>query len=335
MGILRGVQQTITGCVLDVDHDSATEHPQFLVSRGQIGEAVHVAMGDANHHCYESSFVVENGSSTDSIDVEMRKDDGSLVAQRTIMVEDRAPQVQLFFEDESNSTIDRIVDNDDEFIRIVVHDEDDLVNAYLGDVEIDWPGYGLQVLSVEGFVNEGEIKMRLQPPLGLLEAGEVNVLVVLQDSRGVETSATASIPLILNAPQIVSMIPCNEQGTIEELMFGHPAVLGAVIESDRPLENIQLSLRQLGWSVSAPQIQQPDWALSNDGCLQATGDDVYWFRLQLDGSFASDGGSIQLVVSTIDGYPASMQIPMVFRHAPPIVNGTAVSYTHLTLPTKA
>ena len=95
------------------------------------------------------------------------------------MVEDRAPQVQLFFENESNSTIDRIVDNDDEYIRIVVQDEDDLVNAYLGDVEIDWPGYGLQVLSVEGFVNEGEIQMRLQPPLGLLEAGEVNVLVVL------------------------------------------------------------------------------------------------------------------------------------------------------------
>ena len=322
MGILRGVQQTITGCVLDVDHDSVTERPQFLVSRGQIGEVVYVAMGDANHHCYEASYVVENGSSTDSIDVEMRKDDGSLVAQRSIMVEDRAPQVQLFFENESNSTIDRIVDNDDEYIRIVVQDEDDLVNAYLGDVEIDWPGYGLQVLSVEGFVNEGEIQMRLQPPLGLLEAGEVNVLVVLQDSRGVETSATASIPLILNAPQIVSMIPCNEQGTLEELMFGHPAVLGAVIESDRPLENIQLSLRQLGWSVSAPQIQQPDWAASNDGCLQATGDDVYWFRLQLDGSFASDEGSIQLVVSTIDGYPASMQIPMVFRHAPPIVNGT-------------
>ena len=194
MGILRGVQQTITGCVLDVDHDSVTERPQFLVSRGQIGEVVYVAMGDANHHCYEASYVVENGSSTDSIDVEMRKDDGSLVAQRTIMVEDRAPQVQLFFENESNSTIDRIVDNDDEYIRIVVQDEDDLVNAYLGDVEIDWPGYGLQVLSVEGFVNEGEIQMRLQPPLGLLEAGEVNVLIVLQDSRGVETTATASIP---------------------------------------------------------------------------------------------------------------------------------------------
>ena len=44
MGILRGVPQTITGCVLDVDHDSATEHPQFLVSRGQIGEAVHLSL---------------------------------------------------------------------------------------------------------------------------------------------------------------------------------------------------------------------------------------------------------------------------------------------------
>ena len=68
------------------------------------------------------------------------------------------------------------------------------------------------------------------------------------------------------------MIPCNEQGSITELMFGHPAVLGAVIESDRPLEFIQLSLRQLGWSVNAPLIEQPAWVSSNDACLQQEGD---------------------------------------------------------------
>ena len=322
MGIHRGVQQTITGCVLDVDHNNATEQPQFLVSRGLLSELVYVAMGDANHHCYQASFMVENGSSTDSIDIEMRKDDGSLVTQRTILIEDKVPQIQLFFENNSTASIDRIVDNDDEFLRIVVFDEDDFVNAYLADVEIDWPGYGLQVLSAEGFVNQGEIRIKLVPPVELLEAGEINVIVVLQDSQGVESTSTTTIPLVLNAPRIVSMIPCNEQGTIEELMFGHPAVLGAIIESDRPLENIQLSLRQLGWSVNAPQIQQPTWVQSNDGCLQASGDEVYWFRLQLDGSFASDNGSIQLIASTIDGYPASMQISMLFRHAPPIINGT-------------
>jgi len=322
MGIHRGVQQTITGCVLDVDHNNATEQPQFLVSRGLLSELVYVAMGDANHHCYQASFMVENGSSTDSIDIEMRKDDGSLVTQRTILIEDKVPQIQLFFENNSTASIDRIVDNDDEFLRIVVFDEDDFVNAYLADVEIDWPGYGLQVLSAEGLVNQGEIRIKLVPPVELLEAGEINVIVVLQDSRGVESTSTTTIPLVLNAPRIVSIIPCNEQGTIEELMFGHPAVLGAIIESDRPLENIQLSLRQLGWSVNAPQIQQPTWVQSNDGCLQASGDEVYWFRLQLDGSFASDNGSIQLIASTIDGYPASMQISMLFRHAPPIINGT-------------
>ena len=95
MGLLRGIQQTITGCVLDVDHNQVTERPQFLVSRGLLGELAYVAMGDANHHCYEASFFIENGTSTASIDVEMRKDDGSLVAQRVIQVEDMAPQIQL------------------------------------------------------------------------------------------------------------------------------------------------------------------------------------------------------------------------------------------------
>ena len=279
-------------------------------------------MTDANHHCYQASFVLENGSSTQSVGIEMRKDDGSLVAQRMIQIEDIVPVIQLSIEDETNASIDRIVDNDNEFLRIVVHDQDDFVNAYLADVEIDWPGYGLQINSVEGMVNEGELRIKLNPPVELLEAGEISIRVILQDSNGVESTQTATLPLILNAPRIVTMIPCNKDGAISELMFGHPAVLGAVVESDRPLEQIHLSLRQLGWSVIAPEIEEPTWAQSNEACLQDSGEDVYWFRLQLDGSFTSDMGSIQLNLATVDGYPATMQIPMLFRHAPPIINGT-------------
>ena len=324
-GIYRGVIENITGCVLDVDHDTTLEQPEFLVSRGQLGEVVYIDMSDSNHHCYQSTFFVENGTSIEDIDIEMRKNDGSLVSQRSIRILDNAPQISLSFENSSSASIDRIIDNGDEFLRIVVTDADDFSNSYLGDVTIDWPGYGVQVLSVEGVVNLGNVQIEIVPPIELLEAGNVDVYFTLQDSRGVESSSSISIPLVLNAPRIVSMIPCNELGSIDELMFGHPAILGAVIESDRPLENIQLSLRQLGWSVNAPQIQEPTWVQSTDECLQYTGDDVYWFRLQLDGSFASAEGSIQLIASTIDGYPTSMQIPMLFRHAPPIINGTVPS----------
>jgi hypothetical protein len=324
-GIYRGVIENITGCVLDVDHDTTLEQPEFLVSRGQLGEVVYIDMSDSNHHCYQSTFFVENGTSIEDIDIEMRKNDGSLVSQRSIRILDNAPQISLSFENSSSASIDRIIDNGDEFLRIVVTDADDFSNSYLGDVTIDWPGYGVQVLSVEGVVNLGNVQIEIVPPIELLEAGNVDVYFTLQDSRGVESSSLISIPLVLNAPRIVSMIPCNELGSIDELMFGHPAILGAVIESDRPLENIQLSLRQLGWSVNAPQIQEPTWVQSTDECLQYTGDDVYWFRLQLDGSFASAEGSIQLIASTIDGYPTSMQIPMLFRHAPPIINGTVPS----------
>ena len=324
-GIYRGVIENITGCVLDVDHDTTLEQPEFLVSRGQLGEVVYIDMSDSNHHCYQSTFLVENGTSIEDIDIEMRKNDGSLVSQRSIRILDNAPQISLSFENSSSASIDRIIDNGDEFLRIVVTDADDFSNSYLGDVTIDWPGYGVQVLSVEGVVNLGNVQIEIVPPIELLEAGNVDVYFTLQDSRGVESSSLISIPLVLNAPRIVSMIPCNELGSIDELMFGHPAILGAVIESDRPLENIQLSLRQLGWSVNAPQIQEPTWVQSTDECLQYTGDDVYWFRLQLDGSFASAEGSIQLIASTIDGYPTSMQIPMLFRHAPPIINGTVPS----------
>ncbi|MEC7483419.1 MAG: hypothetical protein VX998_01360, partial [Candidatus Thermoplasmatota archaeon] len=209
MGIQRGIQQTLTGCVLDVDHNPALEQPQFLVSRGALGDITYVNMSDANHHCYEASYMIENGSSVNSIDIEMRRDDGSLVAQRSVKVVDAAPQIKLFFENESNQSIDRIVDNGDEFLRIVVSDVDDFANNYLADIEIDWPGFGLQVLSIEGTVNDGETIVDLNPPENFLEAGDINVIVRLQDSRGVESTTSSNIPLVLNAPRIVEMIPCN------------------------------------------------------------------------------------------------------------------------------
>ncbi|MGB2425813.1 MAG: TIGR03790 family protein, partial [Candidatus Poseidoniaceae archaeon] len=212
-GMYRGVVERITGCVLDVDHDSILEQPEFLVSRGQLGEVVYIDMSDANHHCYESTFVIENGTSIENIDVEMRKNDGSLVSQRSIRVLDNAPQISLSFENSSNSSIDRIIDNGDEFLRIGVTDVDDFSNTYLGDVTIDWPGYGVQVLSVEGVVNQGTVLIDVVPPEDLLEAGNVDVYVTLQDSRGVESSSSIDIPLVLNAPRIVSMIPCNELGS--------------------------------------------------------------------------------------------------------------------------
>ena len=72
----------------------------------------------------------------------------------------------------------------------------------------------MQINSVEGMVNEGELRIKLNPPVELLEAGEISIRVILQDSNGVESTQTATLPLILNAPRIVTMIPCNEDGAI-------------------------------------------------------------------------------------------------------------------------
>ena len=114
-GILRGVNNTITGCVLDVDHNSNTERPEFLVERGQLGELNYVEKPDSNHHCYETTFFLENGSSLTSISMEMRTNTGSLVMQRMIKVEDIHPTIDVKFVNSNNTELDRIIDNDDEF----------------------------------------------------------------------------------------------------------------------------------------------------------------------------------------------------------------------------
>ena len=323
-GILRGVNNTITGCVLDVDHNTNTEQPQFLVERGTLGELAYVEKPDSNHHCYETTFFLENGSSLTSISMEMRTNTGSLVMQRTIKVEDVHPTIDIRFVNSNNTELDRIIDNDDEFIIIRVEDIDDIFGTYLGDIELSWPGFGSLTLPLEGQVGGDEVTIQLNPPPESLESGDVIFDIRIQDSNGATSALTTSLPLFLNAPVILEMVPCTMDGQISELMFGHTAVLGAKIMSNRPMETIDLSLRQLGWTVSAPSIEAPTWSLTPNDCMESLNDEnTYWFRLQLDGSFASETGSIQLVTKTIDGYLATSQIPMLFRHAPPILNGTA------------
>ena len=323
-GILRGVNNTITGCVLDVDHNTNTEQPQFLVERGTLGELAYVEKPDSNHHCYVTTFFLENGSSLTSISMEMRTNTGSLVMQRTIKVEDVHPTIDIRFVNSNNTELDRIIDNDDEFIIIRVEDVDDTFGTYLGDIELSWPGFGSLTLPLEGQVGGDEVTIQLNPPSESLESGDVIFDIRIQDSNGATSALTTSLPLFLNAPVILEMVPCTMDGKIGELMFGHTAVLGAKIMSNRPMETIDLSLRQLGWTVSAPSIEAPTWSLTPNDCMESLNDEnTYWFRLQLDGSFASETGSIQLVTKTIDGYLATSQIPMLFRHAPPILNGTA------------
>ncbi|MBT3652301.1 MAG: hypothetical protein HN541_03215, partial [Euryarchaeota archaeon] len=323
-GILRGVNNTITGCVLDVDHNTNTEQPQFLVERGTLGELAYVEKPDSNHHCYVTTFFLENGSSLTSISMEMRTNTGSLVMQRTIKVEDVHPTIDIRFVNSNNTELDRIIDSDDEFIIIRVEDVDDTFGTYLGDIELSWPGFGSLTLPLEGQVGGDEVTIQLNPPPESLESGDVIFDIRIQDSNGATSALTTSLPLFLNAPVILEMVPCTMDGQIGELMFGHTAVLGAKIMSNRPMETIDLSLRQLGWTVSAPSIEAPTWSLTPNDCMESLNDEnTYWFRLQLDGSFASETGSIQLVTKTIDGYLATSQIPMLFRHAPPILNGTA------------
>ena len=323
-GILRGVNNTITGCVLDVDHNSNTEQPQFLVGRGTLGELTYVEKPDSNHHCYETTFFIANGSSLTSISMEMRTNTGGLVMQRTVKVHDIHPTIEIEFVNSNNTVLDRIIDDGDEFIQVRVQDVDDLPGTYLGDIELSWPGFGSITLPIEGQVGGSEVTVKLNPPTESLESGDVILDITIQDSNGASSSASTSLPLFLNAPVIFEMVPCTADGEISELMFGHTAVLGAKILSNRPMETIDLSLRQLGWTVPAPTIEPPSWSLTSNNCMSASSDeDTYWFRLQLDGSFASETGSIQLVAKTIDGYLATSQIPMLFRHAPPVLNGTA------------
>ena len=91
--------------------------------------------------------------------MEMRTNTGSLVMQRTIKVEDIHPTIDIRIVNSNNTELDRIIDNDDEFIVVRVEDVDNNLGTYLGDIELSWPGFGSITLPIEGQVGGAEVNI--------------------------------------------------------------------------------------------------------------------------------------------------------------------------------
>ena len=96
--------------------------------------------------------------------MEMRTNTGSLVMQRTVKVHDIHPTIEIAFVNSNNTVLDRIIDDDDEYIRVNVQDVDDLIGTYLGDIELSWPGFGSITLPIEGQVGGSEVAIKLDLP---------------------------------------------------------------------------------------------------------------------------------------------------------------------------
>ncbi|MCH1615926.1 MAG: hypothetical protein L7R83_00265, partial [Candidatus Poseidonia sp.] len=322
VGLYRHQTSLLTVCVMDADYDINTAPPVFMTSRGTLGNVSFVPQSAANLYCYTASFSLEIGSSLEDVDIELRTHEGSLLLQRTIRVADRAPEVTVRVESTSGETLDRVVGDGNEQVRVLVNDVDDPQTSFVGDLTLQWPGgEPIQLpLDISGTENTTVIPLeQIQIPL---EAGELMLTATGRGQHGATAGTTLNLPFLLTPPRIVLFEACDRTDVVRNMTFGQIATLVVGISSDRPLQSTTAQLTQSGWAINAPIMEAPIWAQEDtpEPCRlngsAPEGTDLIYFRLKLDNSLVDGPGKVVFSTVDLDGLVKSQSLDLMFQHAP-------------------
>ena len=311
-GVLRGYVLTLKACVLDSDHEVATQAPIILSTRGNIDGLSYVPGSSPKHHCYIASFTLPTETSLSSFKIELRNQEGVFMTQRTIQVADQAPETEISIIDQMGELVENVLGGENEYIRINVTDRDDPVDDVYGDVTVHWPGQVAFSMPVE--FEDGVALIPLSTTESI-ENGELVIMANVTGANGASSTAYLQTSIVLSPPEILSIDLCKNGEEIEELMFGQNADAVIRIRSSRQVDYVTASLEQLGWVVSAPA--QGATVCGNDLPEQNA---VFHFRVQLDSSFVPGEGSLAIRVVDIDEIVSISYLAFEFLHSPPEIS---------------
>ena len=315
--LTRGIDYALEACVLEADHVIGMQIPSFVISRGNLSETSYSYSRSSNHHCYSAIWSMPISSNLDSVNFQLRDDQGSLISSRNINVEDIAPMISITMVNDENIETDRAKGDGTDFVRISIFDQDDIDYQITGDISVTWPGQSEMSLPIEFENGILSTIINLEMPTQAIESGNLIITVEITGANTATASESILIPVLFTPPSVDLLRICTESGENNEVMFGHNSVLIAQVSSDRPILRETVIIQQLGWQVNAPRLDSaPDW-LGYDDCHQA-GEDYIYFRLRPDGSFINGNGTLKLSVTTIDMLVDYKVIEVILRHAPPV-----------------
>ena len=324
-GLLRGNFIDWKVCVLDADFDIQSQQPLLFASSGSVSNATYESQSDTNHHCYKGIYELEVGANLDDIEFEVRNTEGLLLSSRNIQVTDLPPQASMEFRNQNGDLLDSLRGGGNEFVHLNITDFDDPFSSVSGDVMIQWPGADALTLPVDAEDTRLPVIIELTQINTPLEAGNFLIELDVIGQHGARLQQSSSLPFLLTTPEILGSQICDSLSSVGSLRFGSTAFLLVHLDSDRPIQSMQVSLNQLGWSVDAPLLENDAVGLPTiDSCYlneHPVGlGTFYWFRLRLDGTFIDGEGQINLMIRDIDGLSKSLNIVANFFHAAPSVS---------------
>ena len=323
-GLFRGEATNVTMCVLDADYDLVEQQPVLTASAGHVSNLSYVAQVDSSHHCYIASYLRNVSTSLNDIIFEIRQSDGTLLQSRMISVSDRAPFATIEIVDSEGLVLNSVRGGGNEYAHIHISDSDDPYSSVTGDLLVQWPGAEQRIIPVDSQNIGSSLLIELPTISTALEGGELELRLEMTGQHAAMFSEVYTLPFLLTTPEILSSHLCGDEGPITSLRFGNTGYLFVQIQSERPIQSMQTTLSQLGWSVSAPslgEISAQDPFIQN--CLSlnttlASDEQLHKFRLRLDGTFIDGDGQILFNIRDVDGLSKSLNIPIEFYHAAPV-----------------
>jgi hypothetical protein len=235
-----------------------------------------------------------------------------------------APQVSIELVDASGNPLERVRGGGSEFLRISFLDVDDPTSSVTGDLVIEWPGASPFQLPIDLVDIQQTLLVELTSVDTPLESGQLLVKVDAIGRHGASITVEKQFTFLLTPPMVIEANLCGGEGPVSSLRFGETIVLYALVDTERPVDVMQVSMSQLGWSVVAPQLAADDpLATPPPSCLETNHSDVssnefiVAFRLRLDGSFIQGEGQVMLIVRDLDGLSSSTTLLIEFFHAAP------------------
>ena len=324
LGIYRHLDYTLTSCLTDADFNIMQPPPVFNTSQGDLSNTTAVVSHESDTYCYSANLTLNTGIPLEDIEVTVRLDDGTLVLERTLWVDDMNPEISLHIVDENGSLLEKVVGNGREQLLIQVVDIDDPITPFIGDVQITWPGSEMFQLPLDIPQNSGTFLFPLNQVSTALESGDLFVQVDGTGLHGGSAQSSLSVPFEFTLPEIVFYEVCKENGPTRNMTFGQTATFVVGVQSDRPLDTATNRLSQLGRSVITPTTEYPVWGdgIPPLGCgFDETMTDTTWFqfRIKADSSFSDGTSKIVFNVRDLDRLPVSVSVEMMFQHAPTLL----------------
>ena len=327
-GIHRGEVFDLRACVIDPDHDVGNETPRFLAQRGLVSPVVvEDVSGNATSICYSAMIMLDPGSSLDPLTLTLNDHEGYTHSVRTIAIENSAPTGHLeLIRGGEVVTVSSAVG---ESIRVVATDEDDPGSSLQGELRVTWPGDIERSVEFTIGANESSVDVLLPSGDPPMQAGSVEVTVMVRDQLGAESSVQRQWLVHRLAPNVTATV-CGEwngtgwasaeEGTVHR---GVDALLLVSILPKRDVLFVRASLSQSGWATTLTTLQDviPERCIADSGDGFANGEHRM-FVVSVDPSLVEGAAALEVTVTDVDMLRSDISFPVTIAYPGPSIEAS-------------